>query len=133
MAEFQQQSMEFHAVRSTDVSIICVGTPSTQNGHLDLSAVFSVSKEIGRGLKEKDTFHVIAIRSTVLPGTNINVVKIVEDISGKKNNIDFAVVSNPEFLREGTAVEDYFNPPYTLIGSNNEKSTGNNAKGLFEY
>lgn len=106
------------AVRTTDVSYICVGTPSTPNGHLDLSAVFSVSKEIAEGIKRKKEFHVIIIRSTVLPGANEKVAQIVEKVAGK----DFAVVSNPEFLREGSAVHDFYHPPYTLIGSRNDKA-----------
>ncbi len=108
------------AVRNTDVSFICVGTPSTPNGHLDLTAIYNVAGEIGRGIKEKDNFHVVAIRSTVLPGTNMEVTKIIEDVSGKKSNKDFAVVSNPEFLREGSAVKDYYQPSFTLIGTSND-------------
>ncbi|MCP4991062.1 MAG: UDP-glucose/GDP-mannose dehydrogenase family protein [Colwellia sp.] len=108
------------AVRNTDVSFICVGTPSTPNGHLDLTAIHSVAGEIGRGIKEKDSFHVVAIRSTVLPGTNMKVTEIIEDISGKKRDKDFAVVSNPEFLREGSAVKDYFQPSFTLIGTGSD-------------
>lgn len=110
------------AVRNTDVSFICVGTPSTPNGHLDLTAIYNVAKEIGRGIKRKDSFHVVAIRSTVLPGTNMKVTKIIEEVSGKKSNKNFAVVSNPEFLREGTAVKDYFHPSYTLIGTIDNKA-----------
>ena len=110
------------AVKDTDISFICVGTPSTPNGHLDLSAIFKVSEEIGIGIREKENFHVVVIRSTVLPGTNAKVSKIIEDVSGKNCNQSFAVVSNPEFLREGSAVRDYYNPSYTLIGSNNDKA-----------
>lgn len=110
------------AVANSQVSIICVGTPSTDNGHLDLNAIFNVAKEIGSCLKQKQAFHVIAIRSTVLPGTNEKVTEILEDASDKKRDDSFAVVSNPEFLREGTAVKDYFNPPYTIVGSNNENA-----------
>ena len=110
------------AVRQTDVSIICVGTPSTENGHLNLNYIYNTAKGIGEALKEKDTFHVVAIRSTVLLGTNEKVGKIIEEVSGKKRNEDFAVVSNPEFMREGSAVEDYYNPPITVIGSENERA-----------
>jgi GDP-mannose 6-dehydrogenase len=110
------------AVKNSEVSIICVGTPSTNNGHLNLSAIYKVAEEIGQGLKQKDTFHVIVIRSTVLPGTNEKVRHIIQNISGKNGENHFAVVSNPEFLREGTAVNDYFNPPYTLIGTNNQRA-----------
>lgn len=109
-------------VTKTDVSFICVGTPSTPNGHLDLSTIFRVAGKIGNGIKEKTSFHVVVIRSTVLPGTNEKVSQIIEEASGKKCNIDFAVVSNPEFLREGTAVKDYYTPSYTLIGATNNKA-----------
>jgi GDP-mannose 6-dehydrogenase len=109
------------AVSNTDVSIICVGTPSTNEGHLDLQYIFKTAEQVGEVLKTKDTFHTIAIRSTVLPGTNEKYGRILEEISGKKRNIDFAVVSNPEFLREGTAVDDYYNPPVTVLGSDSDK------------
>jgi len=110
------------AVNNSDVSIICVGTPSTANGHLNLSYIYETAKQIGSILKTKNSFHSVAIRSTVLPGTNKKVGEIIEEVSGKKRNIDFAVVSNPEFLREGSAVEDYYNPPITVLGSENEKA-----------
>jgi GDP-mannose 6-dehydrogenase len=109
------------AVLDSDVSFICVGTPSTPNGHLNLNAIFSVAEEIGKAIKQKDSFHTIVIRSTVLPGTNEKTTDIIEQYSSKKRNEDFTVISNPEFLREGTAVKDYFNPSYTLIGSENER------------
>ena len=108
------------AISSTEMSIICVGTPSSSSGHLDLDFIYKVSAEIGESLKNKDSFHVIVIRSTVLPGTNKKVGQVVEENSGKERNVDFAVVSNPEFLREGTAVNDYYSPPVTVIGSDNE-------------
>lgn len=110
------------AVLNTEISIVAVGTPSTKNGHLDLDYVFKVAKNIGVSLKEKNSHHIVAIRSTVLPGTCDKVANIIEEASNKKRDIDFSVVSNPEFLREGTAVKDYYNPPYTLIGSNNKEA-----------
>lgn len=110
------------AVKDTDVSIICVGTPSTGNGHLNLDYIYNTARGIGEALKEKEGFHVIAIRSTVLMGTNQKVGQLIEETSGKKRNEAFAVVSNPEFLREGSAVKDYYNPPVTVIGSENEKA-----------
>jgi len=109
------------AVLLSEVSIICVGTPSSNEGHLDLSYIFNTAHQIGAALKEKSVFHTIAIRSTVLPGTNEKYGQIVEEISGKKRNVDFAIVSNPEFLREGTAVSDYYNPPVTVLGSDCER------------
>ena len=110
------------AVNNSELSIICVGTPSAPEGHLNLGYIFNIARQIGTVLKEKDGFHVIAIRSTVLPGTNRKVGEIIEQVSGKARNIGFSVVSNPEFLREGTAVADYYNPPYTVIGSDNEQA-----------
>ncbi|MCO6486795.1 MAG: UDP-glucose/GDP-mannose dehydrogenase family protein [Phaeodactylibacter sp.] len=110
------------AVLETDVSIICVGTPSSNNGHLNLTAIYETARQIGEVLKEKDTLHIVAIRSTVLPGTNEKVGQILAEASGKKRNEGFAVVSNPEFLREGTAVKDYYNPPVTVIGTDNPKA-----------
>lgn len=111
-----------HAIKNTDVSFICVGTPSTDNGHLDLRAVFNVAKEIALGLKEKESFHTIVVRSTVLPGTHAKLTKVIEDYSAKKADRDFTVVLNPEFLREGCAVADYYTPPFTLIGTNNPEA-----------
>jgi GDP-mannose 6-dehydrogenase len=105
------------AILNTDVSIICVGTPSLEQGHLNLEHVFSVAEQIGEALKTKHSFHVIAIRSTVLPGTNNKVCAIIERISGKKKNVDFGVVSNPEFMREGSAVDDYYHPALNIVAS----------------
>ncbi len=108
------------AIRETQISFICVGTPSLPTGHLNLDGVYTVAKQIAEGMKEKNEFHIVVIRSTVFPGTNEKVGSIIENISGKKRNVDFSVVSNPEFLREGSAVEDYYNPAFTLVGCDNE-------------
>ena len=109
------------AVKESDVSFICVGTPNTHSGHLDMNYIRNVSKEIAEGLKSKEKFHTIVIRSTVIPGTNNEISQIIEKISKKKNKIDFCVVSNPEFLREGNAVDDYFNPSITVLASESDK------------
>lgn len=112
------------AIARTEISFIVVGTPSSPQGHLNLNYIYTVAGRIGRALKEKkergdmQQMHLIAIRSTVLPGTNQKVGEIIEQESGLKRDVDFTIVSNPEFLREGTSVEDYFNPPLTLIGTN---------------
>lgn len=111
-----------YAVLNSDVSFIAVGTPSTPQGQLNLDYIFEVARQIGQALREKDGFHVVAIRSTVLPGTNASVTAIIEEESGKAEGIGFAVVSNPEFLREGTAVRDYLNPPLTLVGTSNPRA-----------
>jgi len=110
------------AILSTEISIIAVGTPSSPNGHLNLDYIFRIADSFGECLQKKNTFHLIAIRSTVLPGTCDAFASIIEKKSGKKRIVDFEVVSNPEFLREGTAVNDYFNPPLTLIGSDNREA-----------
>jgi GDP-mannose 6-dehydrogenase len=110
------------AVVGSDISIICVGTPSTQKGHLNLDYIFGVSRAIGEALKNKSGYHVVVIRSTILPGTCDKIIRILEESSGKQIGLDFDVVDNPEFLREGTAVADYFNPPLTLIGGNSKKA-----------
>ena len=112
------------AVMESDISFLCVGTPSAPNGHLNLDYIMQTAKEIGEALRRKDSFHVVVIRSTVFPGTNAKVSSLIEELSGKKRNVDFAVVSNPEFLREGTAVKDYLNPPLTVLGSESEEAIG---------
>ena len=110
------------AVLNSEICIIAVGTPSTPQGHLNLKYIFQVAENIGIALRNKEEFQVVAIRSTVLPGTCDKVAAIIEAASGKKRNEAFAIVDNPEFLREGTAVEDYYNPPLTLIGSDNKEA-----------
>lgn len=107
------------AVQNTDVSFIVVGTPSSKEGHLNLNYIYAVAKQIGEALRNKSTFHIVAIRSTVLPGTNEKVGEIIAETSDKERGKDFTIVSNPEFLREGTSVKDYFNPPLTLVGTDN--------------
>ena len=110
------------AVLNTEISIICVGTPSTPEGHLNLKYIYKVAEDIGESLREKDSFHIVVIRSTVLPGTNKKVGELVEQSSGKKRNEGFTIISNPEFLREGTAVQDYYNPAITVLGGDHETS-----------
>jgi len=108
------------AVLNTDVSIICVGTPSTPEGSLNLNYIFECAAQIGQSLKSKASSHVVVIRSTVMPGTNRKVGEIIAEYSGKMVNKDFSIVSNPEFLREGSAVKDYFHPPVTVLGSDSK-------------
>lgn len=111
------------AVLATDISFICVGTPSQSNGSLDLTYVRRVCEEIGRAIGQKDSFHVVVARSTMLPGSMRDVViPALEQFSGKIAGEGFGVCANPEFLREGTAIEDYRNPPKTVIGEVDEKS-----------
>jgi len=106
------------AIAETEISFISVGTPSLRNGKLDLRAIERVCEQIGDALKSKTGFHWIVLRSTVLPGTTASlVVPLLEARSGKVAGRDFAVCFNPEFLREGTAVADFFNPTMTVLGS----------------
>ncbi|WP_296251071.1 nucleotide sugar dehydrogenase [Pseudomonas sp. UBA4194] len=120
------------AIRATDLSMICVGTPSKKNGDLELNYIESVCREIGLVLRDKSSRHTIVVRSTVLPGTVKNVViPILEDCSGKKAGIDFGVAVNPEFLRESTAIKDYDQPPMTVIGQFDDAS-GDVLQALYE-
>lgn len=106
------------AIRATDISLICVGTPSRPNGSIDLEYVGRVSRQIGEALRTKGRHHTIVIRSTVMPGTiDGHVIPIVEAASGMRHGAGFAVCSNPEFLREGTSIRDFREPPFTLIGA----------------
>src|SRR5439155_677547 len=99
-------------------SLICVGTPSRPNGALDLTYVARVCEDIGRALRGHRGRHVVVVRSTVLPGTACNVVTpMLERASGHKVGDAIAVSVNPEFLREGTSLQDFYHPPFTLIGS----------------
>lgn len=120
------------AVLNSDISLICVGTPSQLNGNLDLSYVRRVCEEIGAALRGKDGFHVVVGRSTMLPGSMRSIViPTLEACSGKKAGVDFGVCNNPEFLREGTAVYDYFNPPKTVIGESDSRA-GNMLVELYK-
>jgi len=106
----------------TELSLLCVGTPSSANGHLDLDQLLQTTKQIAENLKVRWGFHTIVIRSTVPPGTNQRVTAVLEELSGRRAGTDFAVVSNPEFLREGSAVDDYMNPPLTVIGTDHPQA-----------
>jgi GDP-mannose 6-dehydrogenase len=111
------------AVRDTDLSFICVGTPSQQNGNLDLRYIRRISEQIGEALKEKRTRHTVVVRSTILPGTMQSIIiPTLEESSGKKAGVDFGVSNNPEFLREGSAVKDFRCPPKTVIGELDSES-----------
>jgi len=111
------------AVKASDISLVCVGTPSKPNGSLDLGHVGRVCEEIGAALATKDTHHTVVIRSTMLPGSIESVAQpALEKTSRKKAGKEFGVCVNPEFLREGTSVKDFYAPPFTLIGADDEET-----------
>ena len=111
------------AVCHTEVTFICVGTPSRQDGSIDLTYVRSAAAEIGRILKEKRGYQTVIVKSTVLPGTTEGfVLPILEAESGKRGFVDFGLASNPEFLREGSALADFFTPDRIVIGASDDRS-----------
>jgi GDP-mannose 6-dehydrogenase len=106
------------AVQASEISLVCVGTPSRPNGSIDLAYVLRVAEQIGAALRTKGRFHTVVIRSTVMPGTiDTHVIPAIEAASGLKHGGGFAVCSNPEFLREGTSIRDFHEPPFTLVGA----------------
>lgn len=120
------------AVNASELSLICVGTPSQPNGALDLAFVRSVCQQIGRALGAKVPPHVVVMRSTILPGTmQAEVLPLLEQASGKRAGMDFGVCNNPEFLREGSAVHDFYHPPKTVIGQT-DGASGDRLLQLYE-
>ena len=111
------------AIHSSDVSFVCVGTPSAADGQCDLTYLRKVSTQIGAALANKKGYHVIVFRSTVPPGTTRNVMlPILEKFSGKKAGVDFGLCFHPEFLRESTAISDFYEPPKTVVGGIDKRS-----------
>jgi GDP-mannose 6-dehydrogenase len=120
------------AVLSTDISLICVGTPSTPGGGLSTKFLEQVSSDIGAALADTDGWHVVVYRSTMLPGTCENIlIPRLEQASGKRAGVDFGVCLNPEFLREGTSVRDFLDPPKTVVGATDRRSS-DVVMGLYE-
>jgi GDP-mannose 6-dehydrogenase len=112
------------AVSSSDLSLVCVGTPSRASGALDLTYIKRVCQEIGAALEQKRARHTVVMRSTMLPGTMTEmVVPTLEVYSGRRAGRDFGVCVNPEFLREGTSLKDFYAPPFTLVGADDEETT----------
>jgi GDP-mannose 6-dehydrogenase len=119
------------AIRDTELSFVCVGTPSQINGNLDLTHVRHVCEQMGLALRNKHTRHTVVIRSTILPGTMRRVViPVLEENSGKKAGLDFGVCNNPEFLREGSAVTDFSFPSKTVIGEI-DRASGDTVVALY--
>jgi len=111
------------AINTTNLTFIAVGTPSKKNGPIDLKYIKQATKQIGKALKTKKTYHLIVIKSTVTPGTTVNIVKpLLQEYSNKKCGQDFGLCMNPEFLSEGTAINDTLNPYQIIIGENDKKS-----------
>jgi GDP-mannose 6-dehydrogenase len=120
------------AINQTELSFVCVGTPSQPNGNLDLKFIRRICEQIGQVLKTKTARHTVVIRSTILPGTMHKIViPTLEEFSGKKAGIDFGVCNNPEFLREGSAVKDFRCPPKTVIGEM-DRASGDTLAALYE-
>jgi len=119
------------AVRDTDVSLVCVGTPSKANGALELGYIERVCEQIGEAIRDKATRHTVIIRSTVLPGTTRDVViPALERASGRVAGRDFGIGMNPEFLREGTSIHDFYAPPFTVIGTE-DAATADVVRALY--
>lgn len=111
------------AIRKTELTFVCVGTPSNDDGSINLDQIRDVSHMIGKNLASDDGYHTIIVKSTVLPGTTETlVIPLLEKESKKKAFVDFGVASNPEFLKEGTAVEDFFHTDRIVIGVNDQKT-----------
>jgi GDP-mannose 6-dehydrogenase len=111
------------AIHGTDVSFVCVGTPSASSGAQDMNAVRRSAETIGAAIGSKPGWHTVVLRSTVVPGTTESVFeKILEAASGKKSGVDFGLCYQPEFLREGSSIKDYDAPPFTIVGSRSERS-----------
>ena len=121
------------AMRETEVSFVCVGTPSAANGSQDLSAILRLAEQIGAALRSKREFHTIVVRSTVQPGTlEEKLEPILERASGKVSGVDFGLAFQPEFLREGSSIRDYDHPPYTIVGANCEAAV-NAVREIFQH
>jgi GDP-mannose 6-dehydrogenase len=123
---------QVEAIRETELSIVCVGTPSQANGNLDLRYIRRICEQMGEEIKGKVARHTVVIRSTILPGTMREIViPILEETSGKRAGNDFGVCHNPEFLREGSAVNDFRLPPKTVIGEF-DVASGNLLASIYE-
>ncbi|WP_299050352.1 nucleotide sugar dehydrogenase [uncultured Nocardioides sp.] len=120
------------AVAETDVSLVCVGTPSGRGGKLSTEHLERVSEELGLAIADKDAWHTVVFRSTMLPGTCEDLlVPLLEKYSGKRVGEDFGVCVNPEFLREGSSVRDFYDPPKTVVGQSDDRA-GDDVLALYD-
>jgi GDP-mannose 6-dehydrogenase len=109
------------AVLGSELSLVCVGTPSAPNGSQDQSAMVRLAESIGQALREKATSHIVVFRSTLVPGTVEDVLRpLLESRSGKRDGVQFHTCFQPEFLREGTSIRDYDHPPFTIVGASTQ-------------
>ncbi len=109
------------AIAESEISLVCVGTPSAPNGSQDQGAMLRLAADVGRALRDKKEAHVVVFRSTLVPGTVEDVLRpIVERESGKRDGVDFHLCFQPEFLREGSSIRDYDKPPFTIVGANHD-------------
>ena len=130
--KLQATTDALEAVCNTDISLICVGTPSNSNGSLSLDGIKAVSQQIGKALDKKGAYHCIVVRSTVLPGTVRNeIIPILTRASKREVHKYFDVCFNPEFLREGSSISDFYKPPFTVIGQETVKG-GEMVAALYE-
>jgi UDPglucose 6-dehydrogenase len=111
------------ALQKSNITFLCVGTPSLKNGNIDLSFIEESTKQIAAGLKNKNNYHLVVVKSTVLPGTTERIIlPLLEQYSDKKVGIDIGLAMNPEFLKEGVAIKDFLEPDRIVIGTYDEKS-----------
>jgi GDP-mannose 6-dehydrogenase len=121
------------AVLASEISLVCVGTPSAPNGSQDQSAMLRVARDLGRAMREKASPHVFVFRSTLVPGTVEDVLRpLLEQESGKQDGDGLHVCFQPEFLREGTSIRDYDNPPFTIVGASSPAASAA-LKSLFGH
>jgi GDP-mannose 6-dehydrogenase len=121
------------AIAQSELSLVCVGTPSKNNGDLDLQYVSRVAKQIGDAIRTKTEYHTVVFRSTMLPGTTWEIMRpILEEQSGKQAGQDFGLCFNPEFMREGSAIADFYHPPFSILGVERD-SDAENVKQLYNW
>ena len=127
----QASGTRAEAVLNSDVTFVCVGTPSADDGSIDLNFIYEAAEEVGRSLRKKKGYHVVVMRSTIVPGTTDKVTEIAEKLSGKKAGKGFGICMCPEFLRQGQAVYDTFNPDRVVIGEHDRRA-GSVIEKLFK-